>query len=99
MTLSDSVEKTIRNSKGEVEHQELRISATANSLQEAKDLDYKDFTVELIINQTTAYDVSLLFSKVGIFQGMVDGKMWGVEYVLSEREAREANNIEQLENK
>jgi len=30
---------------------------------------------------------------------MVDGKMWGVEYVLSEREAREANNIEQLENK
>ena len=99
MTLSASVEKTIRNSEGEVEHQELRISATANSYEEAKHLAYEDFKIEVIINGNIIYDFSMLFSKAGLFADLVDSNDWEKQYFLAVREATEANNIEQLENK
>lgn len=98
MTLSNSVEKTIRNKQGAIEHQELRISATANSKDEAEDLTYEDFKLELIINGTTSYDLSLLLSKAGLFQDMVDDKDWSKEYAECVQDARDVKRIAHFEN-
>ena len=99
MYLSKSVFIFKEDTKGNIEHQELRLSATANSLEEASNLDYKDFKLEVIIDTSITYDLTQLFDEAGLFTDMVDANEWDIKYICAVHEAREANNIEQLENK
>jgi hypothetical protein len=75
-----SFEKTTKDGEGKFQHQELIISAEANSREEAENLSYNDFRFDLFINGKFIADISHVLAKTNVFEDLIDGEDWAKEY-------------------
>lgn len=61
--------------------QVLEITATVNSLEEAMNLGYNDFEINLFINHKFIADISPVLDQTGIYNDLIDSIDWVWLYV------------------
>lgn len=74
--IEQTFEKTCKAKDGSFQHQVLVISAEANSREEAAELSYDDFRMDLYINGTFIADISHVIGKTEGFEKIVDETDW-----------------------
>jgi len=89
--ISVSFEKTIRTINGELQTQELVIWAQANSKQEAEELGYNDFHMDLYVNGNYVADISYVLGKTNAYEELIDHEDWAKIYADAKEEQRTAH--------
>ena len=74
--LSITFEKAIKLPNGSIQQQELVISAKANNREEAANLAYDDFKIDLFINGNHIADISPVLAKTDAFDNLIDSEDW-----------------------
>lgn len=80
MKLSTTFEKTFRKVDGTIQNQELVIWAQANSKQEAEELNYDDFKMDLYIDGKYIADISYVLAKTNAFDTLIESEDWAKLY-------------------
>lgn len=90
MKLSTTFEKTFRKLDGTIQNQELVIWAQANSKQEAEELSYDDFKMDLYIDGKYIADISYVLAKTNAFDTLIESEDWAKLYADGKEEQRTA---------
>lgn len=89
--LKVSFEKSFRKLDGTIQHQELVIWAQANSKQEAKELGYDDFKMDLYIDGKYIADISYVLGKTNAYEQLIESEDWAKIYADHKEEQRTAH--------
>lgn len=90
MKITKTFEKLTRNNELQV----LEISATVNSHDEAAELGYQDFEVNLFINHKFITDLSPVLDQTPVFTDMIDSVDWVSVYQEQMEAKKEYNETE-----
>lgn len=91
--LSVFYEKATKLPNGTLQNQVLEISAIAHSRQQAENLSYDDFEINLFINGQFIADISHVLGKTPVFTELIDSTDWEQVYyqtVIEEKEVAHA---------
>ncbi len=88
--ITKTFEKLTRNHELQV----LEISATVNSHDEAAELGYQDFEVNLFINHKFITDLSPVLDQTPVFTDMIDSVDWVSVYQEQMEAKKEYNETE-----